>query len=70
MAKPTKKITLSDYKAIASQFHEEEPLYQCVRCFRETAYGSDTIKHGIICYGISKGICAYCNGKLTKIENS
>jgi len=61
------QITSGDYKAIAKHYHEEEPIWECKNCFRTTAYGKETIKTGIVGYGIKKGICPYCDNQVTLI---
>ena len=65
---PKRLSTLSKYKEIAKQFHEEEPLYECKNCFRETIHGKETVKMGIICGNLLKQICYQCGQQITLIE--
>lgn len=65
-----KLLANDDPISIAKEYGEEEPIYECKNCFRETKYGRDTMKFGVIGFGIRKGICTYCGEKLSTWETT
>jgi hypothetical protein len=57
-----------EFVEISKKYREEKPVYYCKNCIRETKYGKESLKYGIICFNLHNGICLYCNEKLLKIK--
>jgi len=65
-----KQVNISDYREIANRLHEEDPIWQCKNCFRETNYGKESIRWGEISGQLINQTCIYCNEKLVKITGN
>jgi hypothetical protein len=59
---------IKDYREIAKEYGEEDPLWYCKNCTRETKFGKESIKFGMICSKLHEYKCPYCDQLLTKIK--